>query len=302
MLNNLINNMKNKINTIKEENENYNKLLSNSSKFTNLRPLPNLTNKIIEGKINYITKTCQDINKDKAIIINKLIPIDETYLTIIYSKEIITNTEYFLIPTNKYLWIINTNNYGVLPYQNITICNIIKNNIMSKTINLNNVILEINGNDININDFINLLTDINYRNNIIKEKTAYLCNIIPIYQQINKINSGISIDKDKNIVFHSNTFNYKYNYQEITNYELLLDNSPIINKNSSNNNHITSMQNNCYSISIRITTNNNTFTIPILEPNTIGTKYTYQDSIFQSNINFAKEIINKLNELYKSNY
>lgn len=301
MFNNLINNIQNKINNIKEENANYNNLLNNSSKFSNLTPIPVLNQSIIESKINYITKICPDLNKEKATIINKLIPLQETYLTINYSKEIITNTEYWLVATDKYLWTINQKNYGVISYQNIKTCNIVKNNIMSKIINLNNIILEINGNTENITNFINILSNEQYRNKKINEKTSYLCGITPIYQLINSINSGISIDKNNNIVFHSNTFNYKYTPQEIINYELLLDNTYITGKNNNQKNNITSMQNTCYTISLRITTPNTTFIIPILEQNAMGTKYTRQDSIFQKNMNFAKEIINKLNELDKQN-
>lgn len=301
MFNNLINNIQNKINNIKEENANYNNLLNNSSKFSNLTPIPILNQSIIESKINYITKICPDLNKEKATIINKLIPLQETYLTINYSKEIITNTEYWLVATDKYLWTINQKNYGVISYQNIKTCNIVKNNIMSKIINLNNIILEINGNTENITNFINILSNEQYRNKKINEKTSYLCGITPIYQLINSINSGISIDKNNNIVFHSNTFNYKYTPQEIINYELLLDNTYITGKNNNQKNNITSMQNTCYTISLRITTPNTTFIIPILEQNSMGTKYTRQDSIFQKSMNFAKEIINKLNELDKQN-
>lgn len=302
MFNNFIKNVKTKINIIKETNINYNKLIKKSMKFSGFKPLPELTNEPCEGRINYITNICPDINNDKATIISKIIPIDETYLTIIYSKEIITNINYWLIPTNKYLWIINNQVYGILPYNNITICNILKNNIMSNTINLNNIILEVNGTDKNINNFINILSNVNERNKIIKEKTSYLCNITPIYQQINNNNCGISIDKNNNIVFHIKNDNFKYNYQELINYELLIDNITTMKKNKQNNNHITTFKNNCYSISIRITTENNTFTMPILEPNMMGTKYTPQSSQYIKSIKFAKEIINKLNELDKNKY
>jgi hypothetical protein len=302
MLNNLISKVKDKINTIQEENKNYNNLLEKSSKFTNLQPLPTLNLIENEYKINYILETCPDLNKSKAITINNLIPIDETYLYIYYIKEIITNTEYWLVPTNKYIWIINNNYYNIIFYQNITNCNIVKNNLISKIINLNNIILEINGNDTTINNLISILTSTPYRENIIKEKVQYLCGIIPIYQNINKIKSGISIDKNKNIVFHTKKFNYKYNYQEITNYELLIDNTCILTKNQNSNTKITSFQNTCYTISIRITTSNNKFIIPILESNSLGTKYTNMDSIYLKNINFAKEIINKLKELCEQNY
>lgn len=303
MFNNLINNVKNKISTIKEENENYNNLLKTSSYFTGLQPIPNLENiKPIEGKITNLINLCPDINKEQALTISKLIPLSETYLSVNYSKEIITNTNYTLITTNNYLWIITNKNYGIMPYENIVICNIIKNNIMGKIINLNNIILDINGTENNINTFINILTNQEFRNNLIKDKTSYLCNIIPTFQLLNKIYSGISIDNNNNIVFHSKTENHKYNIKDITNYELLLDNNLIMGKRENTMGKITSMQNSCYSVSIRITTIDKTFLIPILEPNSMNTKYTYQDSIYITNITFAKEIINKLNELCTPDY
>lgn len=302
MFNNIINNVKTKINKIKFENQNYNNLLNNSSKFTGLQPLPTLSNQTIERNIYNILETCPDLNKEKAITINKIIPLSEPYLTIVYSKEVITQTEYWLIPTNKYIWIINEKLYGILPYQNIKICNIIKNNIMSKSINLNNIILEINGNDEKINNFIDIITSPNTREQIIKEKTAYLCNITPIYQNINKIGSGISIDSNNNIVFHTNKENYKYNIQDLTNYELLIDNNPIMSKNHTRNTHITSSQNTCYSISIKITIQDTFIIIPILEPSSLGKQYTFKETTFQKSINFAKEIIEKLQTLNKSTY
>ena len=173
---------------------------------------------------------------------------------------------------------------------------------MSKIINLNNIILETNGNDRTINTFISILTNQEQREKTIQEKTNYLCNTTPIYQNINKINSGISIDKDNNIVFHTKTNNYKYNKNDIINYELLIDNNPIINKNQSTTNHITTFQNSCYCITIRITTTTDKFIIPILETNISGTKYSTKDTIFQKEITFAKEIISKIDELYKNNY
>ena len=302
MFENILNNVKDKINTIKEENINYNNLLKQSLKFSNLNNLPEIKKTINEGKITKILEYCPDLNKEKAIIINNLIPLSETFLEIYYIKEIITNIDYWLIPTNKYLWVINEKSYGIIPYQNITTCNIVKNNLMSKSINLNNIILEINGNDEKINNLISILSNEQYRNKIIIEKTNYLCGITPIYQTINNISSGISIDESKNIVFHSKTFNYKYNYQDITNYELLLDNNCVLSKNQDSKQKITSFQNNCYSINIRITTKDTNFIIPILEPNALGKKYTNMDIIYQYNINFAKEIMSKLKELCEINY
>lgn len=290
----------NKFNTIKEENKKYNELLNNSLTFTNLKELPDLNNIITKKEPNKIISICPDLNKEKATIINKLIPIDETYIDILYAKEIKTNIDYWFILTNKQIWIINEKKYGIIPYQNITNCYIVKNNLMSKIIYLNNIIIEINGNDNKINNFINLITNTEIRNKIIEEKTNYLCNITPIYQLINNINTGISIDKNNNIVFHSKNNNYKTTPNELINYEILIDNNSIISKNQETKTSINTFQNSCYSITLRITTNSNTFTIPILEQNSLGTKYNTHDSIYINNLDFAKEIINKLNEICKT--
>ena len=301
MIKNYITNIKDKIttkmNTIKEENEKLKELLENTTTFQNLFPIPTLNIETKEYKISTITNECPDINKEKAQMISNLIPIDETYLTIIYSKELKTSIEYYIIPTNKYLWVINNNSYGIFPYVNLN-CQIIKNNLMSKIILLNNILLEINGNDTKINTLISILTNPTLRENIIKEKTNYLCGIIPIYQKINSIKSGISIDNNLNIVFHNKEQNYKCTPNDISYYELLLDNSIIYSSKNNTANKITNFQNNCYQISIRIILKNEqTIILPILEPNTFNTKYQRQDTIFQKNISFAEELINKLKSL-----
>ena len=289
----------NKLNNIKKENQEYNRLLEISKTFINLKPLPKLSELDVKKNINQITNICPDINKEKAIIISKIIPVYETYLDVLYIKETKTNIDYWLIPTNYQIWIINEKTYGIIPYQNVTICKIVKNNLMSKIINLNNIVIEINGNDNKINNFINLLTNTEFKTNYIKEKTNYLCGITPTYQLINNINSGISIDKDNNIVFHSEKNNYKTTKDELTNYEILLDNIPIISKNQSRNTNINTFQNSCYSITLRVTTKTTNFQIPILEQNSLGTKYNIQDGTYQNNINFAKALIKKLDEIYE---
>ena len=289
----------NKVNTIKEENARYKELLEKTTTFQNLFPITNLTQETQQHKITIITTECPDINKDKATIISKLIPISETYLTVLYATEIKTNKEYYLIPTNKYLWIISQNNYGIFQYQNFQ-CEIIKKNLMSKTILINNILLEITGNDTKINTLISILTNPNIRETIIQEKTNYLCGIIPTYQKINSINSGISLDNNYNIVFHNKNQNYRCTPNDIDYYEILLDNSVILSNKNTANNKLTTFQNCCSQITIKITTKDTqTFIMPILEPNTFNTKYSRQDTTFQTNLNFAYELVNILKQLIK---
>lgn len=297
MFEKLTNSIKNKINTIKEENDNYKQLLETTTIFTDFLPITKNNQEISEHKVYYINNTCPDINNTKATLISNLIPLEETYLDAYYAKEILTNKEYFIIPTNLKIWIINTEGYKILSPNEIQI-SIIKNNIMSKTILLNNILLEINGTNEKINKFINIINNPQERQNITLEQTKYLCGIIPIYQKINYINSGISIDKENNIVIHNKETNFKCNIKEIINYEILLDNQSYYSKSSQSKTAMTNFLTSCYKISIRITLqNNNQILIPILEPNSFGTKYQSQDTTFQTNINFAMTIIKKLDEL-----
>ena len=116
-----------------------------------------------------------------------------------------------------------------------------------------------------------------------------------------KTESGISVDNNKNIVFHSKTENFKTTANDLNNYELLIDNNPIISKNQSRKTAMNSFPDGCYSISLRITTTDKTTIIPILEQNSFGKKYNMHDSIYSSNITFSKKIMEKLDELCNEN-
>ena len=297
MLKNILENITQKIEQQKTEMDNYNNLVDTTTTFKNLFPIPtNINKETSTYKINYIQNNCPDINKEKAILKDKIIPIEETYLNVYYAKEILTNLEYYIIPTNKYLWIINTTSYGAFNYQDIKTA-IIKNNIMSKVIILNNILLEITGNN-KINLLVDIINNQETRINTIKEKTTHLCGITPNYQILNSNGYGITIDKENNIVFHNNTENIKETINNIENYELLLDNQTIYSKNNSTTNKLTSFITSCYNISIRITLKDTkVIIIPILEPNSLGTKYNSHDMTYQENIEIAKKIINIIKEI-----
>ena len=301
MFNQVIKNLKDKYNTIKQENDTLDNLLNTTTTFQNLYKIPIQKDNKLEQKINFILNNCPDINEEKAKIISNIIPIQETYLEVFYAKEIKSNKEYFIIPTNSYLWIISTNEYGAFDYSTLN-ATIIKNNLMSKIILTMNVLLEINGSSDKIDTLINILNNQEFRNKIIQEKTKYLLGITPIYQKINKLNAGLSIDKNNILVFHNKEESLKCNPSELTNYEILLDNQIYFSKNSSTKTIMPSFNTSCFQITIRITTPSTVFVIPILEQNSFGTKYTNHDSKFTYSINFAKEIIAKLQTLTISTY
>ena len=296
MFNQAIKNLKDKYNTIKQENDTLDNLLNTTTTFQNLYKIPIQKDNNLEQKINFIQNNCPDINEEKAKLISNIIPIQETYLEVFYAKEIKSNKEYFIIPTDSYLWIISTNEYGAFDYSKLN-ATIIKNNLMSKIILTMNILLEINGSSDKIDTLVNILNNQEFRNKIIQEKTKYLLGITPIYQKINKLNAGLSIDKNNILVFHNKEESLKCNPKELINYEILLDNQVYFSKNSSTKTTMTSFNISCYQITIRITTPSTVFILPILEQNSFGTKYTNHDSKFTYSINFAKEIIAKLQTL-----
>ena len=169
--------------------------------------------------------------------------------------------------------------------------------MLSKTILLSNMLFNINGSNEILLEFIKLFQDSNYRENEINKKLEILCNTIPSVYYLNDIASGISIGLNNEIVFHTKTFHYKYNIKNIKNYELLLDNIVVEEKKSNHRNRITANKNSCHEMSIRITTDNNTFFIPILEKNAFSTLYSSTSKEFRENIEFASDIIDILDEL-----
>jgi len=282
-----------KINNYKEQDSKFKELLQTTTTFNNLNTIEITDSEDLIHKINFITNNCPDINDYKAKTITQLIPIEETILEVFYSKEILTNKEIYIVTTNQKLWIITQTEYTNLSLDQNNI-EIIKNNIMSKTILLNNILLEINGSNDKINILINILTNIEERNKIILERTKYLCGITPIYQKINLINSGISIDKENNIIIHTKDNNYKYHISQITNYEILLDNQIYYSKESSSKTYIATSKSSCLTMSINLTIDNNIIKMPILETNSFGTKYESTGTTYQTNLNFAKTIIEKI--------
>ncbi len=293
VINNFVNRVQTKYKTVIEENNHLNELLQTSETFHNLLAIPENLKERSEYNIAYIMNNSPDINMEKATIISQLIPIDETYLITIFTKELKTGKEYYLIPTTKQLWLISQEGYLVFPYGSLN-CQVIKDNLMGKTLLLQNVLLEANGNNEKITSFLSILLNANEREKIIQEKISYLCGIVPISQERNKYGFGISIDQDSNIVFHTKEENYKYSYSEIKECEILLDNQVYFStKNMSG--VMIAFQGSCYQISIRVKTEGeHTFILPILEPSAFGTKYQRQDKTFQENIAFARKIIDKI--------
>lgn len=293
------------IDTKREENRLYNELLGKSLKFEGFMDNIIRNDIVNEGRIEEILEICPNLNWEYAKIIDSLIPLSETYLKIIYITQRIDNSNYIIVFTDKYVWVLDKHKYLVKRYEDIVIFDIISKALMTQIVNFNNIIIGIDTNQNNLNELYQLVKNLEYRNNLILDKTKYLCGIIPVYQRVNKINSGISIDNNKNVIFHDKKINnYGYRYQDIKNYEVLEDNIVVLKKKTLESSHsLTSVKQMCTNMSMRVTLiNDEVFSIVLLEPTTFNSGYNHNDSVYINNFKFAKEIVDKLDSLEEKLY
>ena len=290
----ILDNIKNKINEIEKNNEDYQKILDNSNTIDNLQVLPNLDRKDISTEI--LESKNSNLTRDKARLIIDLIPIDESILEVLYTNELKTKIEYFIVPTTKYLWIISNSGYNRYNYGSLRV-EIIKKNLLTRVINLSNFILEVSNIEEEVNNFISIINDLEYRTTLINNTNdKYGYNIK--YKFINRIGNGISYDLDNNIWFFTNDISRKYNIKELDNYELLMDNNVMQEKRMKQNSRLTAGKNSCYEIKIRITPkDNNIFEIPILEKNSMSQLYQSTSDTYIKNLNDARKIMEVLDNI-----
>ena len=296
MFKQLLTQVQNKYKEKLEENEKYKELLNKANTLPKFYNHSHSENNKLTISYKLLMDICPDLNENDAIILRKTIPIDELILSCVYANECKTNVKFYFVATTKYLWLINTEGYLKYNYQDLTI-EVIKNSMLSKTILLSNMLFNINGTNEMLLAFVKLFQDSNYREDEINKKLEILCDTIPRIFYLNDLGAGISIGTNNEIVFHTKTFHYKYNIKDINNYELLLDNTVVEEKKSIHRNRITANKNSCYEMIIRITTDNNTFLIPILEKNDFSTLYSSTSKEFRENIEFASNIIDILDDL-----
>ena len=304
IINKVTNKVSNFVNEKKKEWELYNQTIDNSLLFTLDKAIQN-NNSVNEGNITEYKDMCPYINDNQANNISNLIPLNEIVFYIVQVEQKKDNQVLIIILTNLRIIIMKDNLYTELGYSDIKVLQLVNKSFMTQVINFNGIILGIDLNQNDLNVFYNLITNMEYRNTYINEKIKYLCGIIPVYQRLNIINSGISIDNNKNIVFHNKKVNnYLCRYDDILNYELLEDNTPVIKRRTNDDN--TSMpfsKKECMQIKLRVTMiNNQVFEINILEPSTFNNTYNHMNSTYIKNYNFGKEIMDKLDSLNEKLY
>ena len=303
-LKNMINKINDFVNTKKEEYELYNQKVANSKTFELTNQIVS-NNNINDGNSYEYASMCPYIDLSFAKIIDSIIPLNEIILSVNYFTQKKDNESYVMVLTNLRIIIMDKEKYRNYNYNEITKFEIITKSLMSQIIDINDIIISLDVSQEELDTIYNLITNIDYRNNYIIEKSKYLCGIRPVYQRLNKISSGITIDDNKNVVFHDKKINnYLCKYDDILNYEVLEDNTPVLKRKTNESSHMmTFSKKECMQMTLRVTLNNNqVFEINILEPTTFNNIYSHTDSRYLTEFNFVKEIIDKLDSMNDTLY
>lgn len=260
---------------------------------------------VIQGNVTEYMAMCPYISRSFAKMIDQMFPMDEYVLYIVDFMQKYNNREYLMILTDKKIMLMDMDKYINFNYEDIKTFSLTGKSLMTQNVNFNGINIGLN---LTYKDFqvvYNIITNSDYRNRYILFKTQYLCGIKPNYQQINEIGSGVSIDDNMVVVFHDKKVkNYLAKYDDIYNYELMEDNTPVLQKKLMNkSNAIKNVKKECYKMTLRVTLNSNQyFEIRILEPTTFNNAYSHKNKEYIAAYSFAKEIINKLDSLYVIKY
>lgn len=296
-INNLVNKVTGYINNEKEKRNIYQQKINQSLIFRLNNNIDMNEDNLVQGNWYQYKDMCAYINTKQAKLIDFLIPVGEEVIYIVHVTQKRDNQEFILVLTNLRIIIMNDYKYAQLNYTDVNLIEIISNSLFTQIINFGGVILGVDLEQEGLNIFYSILTNLEYRNNLIMEKIKYLCGIKPVYQRLNEINSGISIDKDNNIVFHNRKINnYLCKYEDIVNYEILEDNTPVLKRKTREQSHAMGFaKKECSTMTMRVTLNDNTiFEIELLEPKVFGGSFDHNDTNYVNHLKFAKELMDKL--------
>lgn len=296
MLRQFFSGIQDKYKKMQDEENHYQELLGKVFTLPRFYSFTPVSKKQITVSYKPLMNMCVDLNEAAAVVVRGIIPVDEIVLSCLYATECKSNIKFYFVATTKYLWLINADGYLKYNYTDLTV-SIIKNNLMSKTLLMGNMLFNVSGVNEYILEFIKLVQDINYRNEVISKKIQIFCGTVPKVFYLNNIESGISVGVNSEIVFHTKTFHYKYNIKEIENYELLLDDMVVREKKSNRRGRLTANKNSCYEMILRVTANNQKFIIPILEKTAFTSLYSSTSVEFMENKAFADKLVDLLDDI-----
>lgn len=296
MLKEMFSNLENQYRKLQEENNRYQELLKTAFLLPSFVSYSPVLKKELRISFKPLMGMCSDLNSTDAVLIRGLIPIDEVILSCLYAIECKSNVKFYFVATSKYLWLVHKNGYLKYRYSDL-FAEVVKKGILSEVLLLGNMLFEVHGLEENISSFVLLFQDGGYRQQVIAKELEIFCGSVPCLVYLNDLSSGISIGQQQEIVFHTSSFHYKYLIADIKNYELLLDDMVIREKKSLRRGRLTANKNGCYEMSIRVTTSDKTFLLPILLKNAFTSFYAATSVEFMENKAFSDRVIDLLDTM-----
>lgn len=294
-------------NTVKEAaqekyaaHQEFNLLITRSNHLSDMKPYEVKNQNPSIGREQLILGKCLTINVENSKVINRLIPIEETIVNVKTSKESKTELVYFFIVTDNCLWVSSEKEYKIYNFTTIANCEIVDKSIMTQYVKFDNNAFAFDGSEGDIQNFCRLLTDAEYRTQETGLATNYLCGIKPKEQYLNIHLSGMSLGENGEIVFHNGAKGNKLTKKENISYvQLLMDNTVVMTKGKPDMQSMVSAMYDCRKMSIKVVLTDGEYVFDILPQNMMGTLIKKEDSVYINNYEFAKTIINRIEELLR---
>lgn len=251
------------------------------------------------GKEQLILNACLTLNVENAKLINKLLPVDETVVDIKTSKESKTEISYNFVVTDKRLWVMNKNEYITLEFDDIKTCEIINKGLMTQGVNFNGMAFVIDGRDVDVDRFINIFKNSDYRMEATSRKIRYLAGVTPRKQFLNMNLKGITFGDEGTIVLHNAPDSKIINIKDLDSVELLINDVVTIKKGKADSTSFMSTPLEARKMSIKFIFGLNSYTIDTMPQSMMNTTYKREDQTYITNYEFSKNIVDTVAALIK---
>lgn len=295
----LINNTTDVIKSKKEELEEFDHFKQNAKSLDGLQAYKNFNTMKSMGREKIILSKCMNITSISAKLINELIPFNESIVNIKSSKEAKTMIDYLWVITNKYIYLINKNNYKMFYLNTFSDCKIISKVVMSFGVNIGGMAFQIEGNQAEVELFLNILNDEQVRNAEIKQSTEYLCGIEPVLMYYNEFLRGVSFSKSGDIVLHRENKNVLKHINNLQKIQLFFDSNVVSVKAPGHNPIFGNFQNDTHKMFLRFIFLDEEIDIDILPESLTYRLYKKEETIYIDSFEFGKSIMNKIAEIKK---
>lgn len=250
------------------------------------------------GKEQIILNTCLTINVEKTKLVNSLIPVDESIVSVRTAKEAKTSMEYIFVITDKRIWILDQKEYMTYEFSQVKNCELVNKGIMTQGIKFDDKAFYVDGSESDVDKFIKIIINADERMAAMNRAQAYLCGIIPQKQYINMGLKGITVGINNEIVIHNNLDNKLIKPEDITYIQILINDLVVLSRGKEDTSILANPME-ARKISVKFVLKTEEYVIDILAQSLMNTTYRKEDSTYIENYNFAKKIVDQITELIK---